>query len=637
MRTSLNKFAYVLLSIAILSCTKKENQEFQPAMLNSPTVPACGLIELSPPKNIFPFMDVAFTAYVPSNADLSTLRWEISKDQDPVFKSSSQSFIKKFDQANEGSGAYSVTLSFDKGDGNSCALKKSFRVLQDDICVPPSGISGQLVGFVGEETSPFSVNAENCFVGSVAWDMDNNGSFEYEGDVTESFSHVYKQSGVYSVIARIHNDIEETVQYLYHNIEIKGKSCIHPFTDEVIANGAQVEFAKTNPQCGQPCLTAQRTCENGTFIGDTSFTENPLQCAASDACPVEPCTNGATNPPQCNQCPAGQSMVSGSCQTVTYKWQTGEWGQCSAVACGTSGSRSRTVQCVRSDKTIVSDSFCTTEKPSSQQACHAPACMSCKLPWGGTVAHGQKIIAYKASNVACGKTCDAETRTCSNGTLSGSFSKQSCSAAPCAIHALCGSSHGKTFTNAPTTNLCSQGTASGVTSTEQNYNWTCAGQNGGKNANCKAARQHFSTASCGFGLVSSNWQSTPGQPTSSYGSCEWTGKIYLGKSNQVNATFFFGDYYDNSGPYAIFRLERPEEWTITAKGCTLGNTPDPKDYKKAMPNYCRVTDYRSYYGLPLTWSATITATHKVTGETKVMPIRATFKPQIVPHPSMLTP
>ena len=56
---------------------------------------------------------------------------------------------------------------------------------------------------------------------------------------------------------------------------------------------------------------------------------------------------------------------------------------------------------------------------------------SCTRPWGGTVANGASITAYQASSVACGSACASQTRVCNNGTLSGSYTNQSCSVQSC--------------------------------------------------------------------------------------------------------------------------------------------------------------------------------------------------------------
>ena len=57
--------------------------------------------------------------------------------------------------------------------------------------------------------------------------------------------------------------------------------------------------------------------------------------------------------------------------------------------------------------------------------------------------------------------------------------------APSAINGFCGLSNGKTFSSAPTSNLCSAGTASSVSGSGP-WNWTCNGSNGGTNASCSA-------------------------------------------------------------------------------------------------------------------------------------------------------
>ena len=54
----------------------------------------------------------------------------------------------------------------------------------------------------------------------------------------------------------------------------------------------------------------------------------------------------------------------------------------------------------------------------------------CSLPWGSTINAGQSITAYSAANPPVGQSCStlAQTRSCTNGTLNGSYSSQSCSA-----------------------------------------------------------------------------------------------------------------------------------------------------------------------------------------------------------------
>lgn len=53
------------------------------------------------------------------------------------------------------------------------------------------------------------------------------------------------------------------------------------------------------------------------------------------------------------------------------------------------------------------------------------ASCGCALPWGGTLSEGQSVTAYQTDAAPYGG-CVSETRTCSGGTLSGSYQYQSC-------------------------------------------------------------------------------------------------------------------------------------------------------------------------------------------------------------------
>lgn len=55
-----------------------------------------------------------------------------------------------------------------------------------------------------------------------------------------------------------------------------------------------------------------------------------------------------------------------------------------------------------------------------------------------------------------------------------------------AVNGACGSANGQTLTAAPTSNLCSVGTASSVSGTGP-WTWSCAGSSGGTNASCSAS------------------------------------------------------------------------------------------------------------------------------------------------------
>lgn len=55
----------------------------------------------------------------------------------------------------------------------------------------------------------------------------------------------------------------------------------------------------------------------------------------------------------------------------------------------------------------------------------------CALPWGGSIASGKSVTAWQTAAAACGGTCQSETRTCTDGTLSGSNANSACTVAAC--------------------------------------------------------------------------------------------------------------------------------------------------------------------------------------------------------------
>ena len=55
---------------------------------------------------------------------------------------------------------------------------------------------------------------------------------------------------------------------------------------------------------------------------------------------------------------------------------------------------------------------------------------SCPLPWGGTILSGASATAYQSSSVTYPATCTSQSRTCTNGSLSGTYTNQTCATAP---------------------------------------------------------------------------------------------------------------------------------------------------------------------------------------------------------------
>lgn len=85
-----------------------------------------------------------------------------------------------------------------------------------------------------------------------------------------------------------------------------------------------------------------------------------------------------------SQCTAAKPPTTRDCNLGNCGWIVGSWSACSS-SCGTS-TRTRVVQCQAGNGTIVSDSQCTSAKPSTSEACNLPPCTgACCLGSGCTV------------------------------------------------------------------------------------------------------------------------------------------------------------------------------------------------------------------------------------------------------------
>ncbi|MEK7480135.1 MAG: DUF5722 domain-containing protein [Patescibacteria group bacterium] len=190
-----------------------------------------------------------------------------------------------------------------------------------------------------------------------------------------------------------------------------------------------------------------------------------LIAASSTPVPVAtttvPIVLGATCTPLSSQaqtlaCPAGQtgnimqtrtsSCAGGAAAPAWGSWTT------TANSCSSPGG---TASCLLDSVTVAhgaSKTFFTASTVSSGQtctgqsrtctngtlsgnssyqysSCTSSATQSCIFN-GQTVAHGASVTAYQTSSVPYGSQCMSESRTCNNGTLSGQYANPSCSVAP---------------------------------------------------------------------------------------------------------------------------------------------------------------------------------------------------------------
>ena len=174
---------------------------------------------------------------------------------------------------------------------------------------------------------------------------------------------------------------------------------------------------------------------------------------------------------------------------------------------------------------------------------------TCNLPWGGTLANGSSTTAFAAYSAPFGSSCQSQTRTCSNGTLTGSYSAASCSVqAP----ANCGAGVVRWGTG----NFCSSNATATSHSGSTLLTNTAAGAAGTSSAMCSNGSWSVSSSSCDSNLIAPaalnatdgtvqaginvTWPASPG--ASSYrlqqrpkGSTTWT-DLYTGTATSYNWT-----------------------------------------------------------------------------------------------------
>ncbi|MDX2094838.1 MAG: type II secretion system protein [Alphaproteobacteria bacterium] len=174
-------------------------------------------------------------------------------------------------------------------------------------------------------------------------------------------------------------------------------------------------------KANDPCAPVNGVCDNTVALGCTAGSataDNGLTACGTTRQWVCAGSNGGTDSGTCAKAntacasctkPWGGTMASGSSVTAYLA---------SNVACGSSCT-SQTRTCTNG---VLSGSY-------TNGSCSVGACASCTLPWGGTLASGSSVTAYLTSSVACGSSCTSQTRSCTNGTLSGSYTNQNCSQA----------------------------------------------------------------------------------------------------------------------------------------------------------------------------------------------------------------
>jgi hypothetical protein len=146
--------------------------------------------------------------------------------------------------------------------------------------------------------------------------------------------------------------------------------------------------------------------------------------------------SSANNIRSCITCAAQAECSGGSCTVPTGSSCAAPWGGVIANGASLTAYAGATVPygsaCAAETRTCNNG---VLSGSNTVQACTVSAApLSCNLPWGGTLASGGAVTAYAAASVSYGNSCTAETRSCTNGVLSGSYSSASCSVSQTPIY-----------------------------------------------------------------------------------------------------------------------------------------------------------------------------------------------------------
>jgi len=175
--------------------------------------------------------------------------------------------------------------------------------------------------------------------------------------------------------------------YNFNNCSVaSAASCT--FNGQTVAHNATITaYQNSSVPSGSTCVSEQRTCFNGALSGNYNIASCVVNAPAA-------CTfNGQT-------VPHGQSVTAYQSSSVSF-------GQ----------------SCVSQTRTCSNGALGGTYTFSS---CGVSSPASCMFN-GQTIAHGQNITTYQSGSVAYGESCQSGTRTCNNGVLSGSGNYASCS------------------------------------------------------------------------------------------------------------------------------------------------------------------------------------------------------------------
>ncbi len=333
--------------------------------------------------------------------------------------------------------------------------------------------------------------------------------------------------------------------------------------------------------------TCSATCSNGTWTGlvDNCTPPPPTDCPAGPVSWGAGCTGtapatsngGYTSPDVTNTNPSYNGSATFSCSSGSFSYYMGTCTPTGVPVNGVCSSAPETCDqgaYSNSPSDTATDYQWTclgTNGGVSSGTCRSPK--ACPLPWGGTIAEGGSVATFQASTGS--PNCVSETRTCSNGTLSGSYQYQSCTPGVTPTNGACSATHYS----------CNAGNSISNNFNGSTYTWICQGLNGG-----------FDSGTCS--------ESAGGTPTN--GACGTTtywdctaGTVINGDYTPSTYTYTWvcqglnGGSNSNNCSYTIMCTD-PGALNYGSPGSCINLCDDPEAPNYGSPGECLIPDLRVY-------------------------------------------
>ena len=204
--------------------------------------------------------------------------------------------------------------------------------------------------------------------------------------------------------------------------------CPHPVTGDMYAEGDKITLYKENSACGS-CSDRIYTCSGGSFGSATGYNHEDLtSCEEANACP-----------PGCPVYVGGayQTTIGDNEDITYYAPSTGaaNCGTCADTSTKTCSGGNDINFSSAYDPALVSESQCE-----AQNSCPGACTITwTDAGYSESVPHGDDVNAYQSGSVPFGNNCSsiAQVRECDNTVLSGSYTYKNCApegAANCSIN-----------------------------------------------------------------------------------------------------------------------------------------------------------------------------------------------------------